>query len=373
MNSNTPEVDRAPVKSLWTRAPLWRACLSVAVLLSVGVVSFLPTRHSVDTIPSPEVPRPALRDPQQFKAPPGPAAIQAPVAEVVPAAVAQAPASTVPKPASAEAKSKTPAAIPTADSGQTAQAPVHAHVVPAAPGPAIRADSSGLDSPLVGRTYRQSIEIEGFMVPLPPGQWAVLANSSGRLHGTSGVAYFLGRIEQRRLVGAIRLFAVRSDELPGTGFPAANGCRSGNPDLNYLALEEVTPYGHQACWLINNFFASPLQQWEDRALRMPALDRLAGRDLSAKGMSFPQDFVDVRFTRAETWGLLEVSYLFDPELDGIESSTSLSASESDWHAPNVGRFPDKVAYLAKMRDWGEGLWPRFKLAFASGEQPSVRP
>lgn len=371
MNANIPELDRGAGKSLWTRAPLWRACLSAAVLLSVGVAFFLPNRWPADTVPSPEVPQAAPRHGLQALVPPAPAVNPATVPQVVPAAKTQALASTMPNKPSIEVK-KT-ATIPATDSGEMTKAPAHVRVAPAAPRQAVGVDASGLDSALVGRSYRQSIELEGYKVPLPPGQWAVLASISGHPNGASGVEYFLGRIEQKKLVGAIRLFAVRSDELPGTGLPAAKGCTSGNPDLDHLVLEEVTPYGHQACWLINNYYAPPLQQWEDRALRIAALDRLAGRDLAAKGVSFPQDFVDVRFSRAETWGTLEVSYLFDPELDGIESNTALSARESDWHAPNVGRFPDKVAYLAKMRDWGDGFWPKFKLAFASGEPPSLQP
>jgi hypothetical protein len=97
----------------------------------------------------------------------------------------------------------------------------------------------------------------------------------------------------------------------------------------------------------------------------------AAGDLAAKGVDYPQDLVDVRFTRAESWGFLEVSYLFDPELDGITSNIALSARESDWHAPNASRFPDKVAYLSKMRDWGEGFWPKFQQTFESGKPASV--
>ncbi|PQV51956.1 hypothetical protein [Paraburkholderia sp. BL21I4N1] len=364
MTSNLAD---AQPTSLWGRAPLWRWCFSAAVLLSLAVVCFPPKWRVVDVKPLPPVPEAVAYNSQQN------AAVTRTAAAGIPASAVK-PVATAPVQASANAVQVQKQAVnPRKSSAATvaaAKAPVTAQISMATPD-APSKDPSGLDRAFLGRTYRQSIAVEGFNLPLPPGQWAVLANSSIHLRGASGVAYFLGRIENRKLVGAIRLFALHSSEQPGAGFPAANGCRNNNPDLNYLFLESVTPSGHQACWLINNYFTPPLQQWADRTVKIGGLDRAAAGDLSAKGVTYPQDLVDIRFTRAETWGMLEVSYLFDPELEGISSGTALSAHESDWHAPNAPRFPDKVAYLAKMREWGEAFWPKFQQAFESGKPPSV--
>jgi hypothetical protein len=370
--SNTPDAANGSVKSLWMRAPLWRLCLSTAVLLSIAAVCFPPKWRTVDVKPLPPTPEAVTYHSQQAAAATHSSpAVNAPPPVTTPALTAQASPNTVQKPATTGMNSQS--AMTTAESKQMAKSPVTAKLSPATPDAATPKDISGLDSSLLGRIYRQSIAVEGFHVPLPPGQWAILSSNNIRVHGASGIAYFLGRIEHKRLVGAIRLFALHSNEQPGDGFPAANGCTSGNPDLNYLFIDSVTPFGHQGCWLINNYFTPPLQQWADRAVRIANLDRTAAGDLATKGVSYPQDMVDVRFTRAETWGLLEVSYLFDPELEAITSGTALSARESDWHAPNAIRFPDKVAYLAKMREWGEGFWPKFQQAFASGKPPLVPP
>jgi hypothetical protein len=356
--------------SLWSRAPLWRASLSVAVLLSIGVVCFPPSWRTVDSKPLPTMPESI-----SYQAPPAPVVRHAePVAPVVtaaapqPAATQTASAATVAREAAKGRQTK--AALATADSKAASQAPVNAQISMAVPTAASSSDVSGLNSAFVGRTYRQSIAVAGYEVPLPPGQWAMLANSTIRMHGATGIAYFLGRIEHRRLVGVVRVFAMHTDDQPGAGFPAAAGCTSGNHGVNYLALDSVTPFGHQACWLINNYFTPPWQQWADRAMKISALDRAAAGDLAAKGVDYPQDLVDVRFTRAETWGLLEVSYLFDPELDGIKSGTVLSVRDSEWHASNAERFPDKLAYIARMREWGEGFWPKFQAAFDTGIPPS---
>lgn len=401
MNSNASDLARTPRESLWTRAPLWRLCVLVA-MLSTGVVVCFPPKWRAPDATLASVPEAATYHPLQ-PAVEAPAARPATtVAESKPvdtmadskanskadsnsnskssskadsasAAQKQRPADTQPQSVANTTAKLTPKASTstTVAANPVAKAPTTAAISMAVPGAAARPDISGLNGALLGRTYRQSIRVEGFDIPLPPGQWAVLANSSIHFNSTPGMAYFLGRIEQKRLVGAIRLFALRSTSLPGTGFPAANGCKAGNPNLNYLYAGSVTAFDHQACWLINNYFTPPLQQWADRAVKIAGLDRAAAGDLTAKGVSYPQDLVDVRFTRAETWGLLEVSYLFNPETEGINSGTALSARESDWHAPNAPRFPEKMAYLAKMQEWGEGFWPKFQQAFESGQPTSL--
>ncbi|MCX4162861.1 MULTISPECIES: hypothetical protein [Paraburkholderia] len=296
-------------------------------------------------------------------------AVGAPVSTTPPVVAQTRPTVTTPE-AVASATTRTKPTVPqkaVAVADLATKSPATAAISMAVPGAAAKPDISGLDGALLGRTYRQVIPVEGFNVPLPPGQWAVLANSTARTRGASGMAYFLGRIEHKRLVGAIRLFALHSNDQPGAGFPAANACTTGNPDLNYLYLDSVTAFDHQGCWLINHYFTPPLQQWADRAIKISSLDRAAAGDLAAKGVTYPQDMVNVRFTRAETWGLLEVSYMFDPEVEGISSNTALSARESDWHATNAPRFSAKVAYLAKLQSWGEEFWPKFQQAFGSGQ------
>ncbi len=94
----------------------------------------------------------------------------------------------------------------------------------------------------------------------------------------------------------------------------------------------MLPKGHhQACWTIrNSVFATPWSKWADRAVKIVSLDRAAAGDMTAKGVTFPQDFMGLTFTRTEKWGLLEVMYLFSPDADGISSNTALAVGEADW-------------------------------------------
>ena len=230
--------------------------------------------------------------------------------------------------------------------------------------------ASGLNNALIGRTYSGSVRVDGYDVPLPAGSWALLANTSVKQPSLTGEVLYLGRINKRRLEGAIRITAVRSTSVPGKGFRQVKGCVEGQAESSYVMAEQIVPFGHQSCWLIQNYFTSPFQQWADRAAHLDPIIRAAAGDLAAKGVSYPQDMMMVRFTRAETWGLLEVGYMFSPEADGITSADVVSYTDSDWHVGNIDRFPEKLAYVEKLKRWGASFWPRFETAFASGENHS---
>jgi len=229
------------------------------------------------------------------------------------------------------------------------------------------AGPSGINSALLGRTFTGSIPVDGFQLPLPPGEWAMLANGTVRNieANATGRAYFLGRIEHRRLMGVVDVTTLKSTAQPGTGFTLKN-CTIPNPNLNYLSVQALTPQDHQGCWMISHAFTPMMLQWADRTIPMPGLLRAAAGDLTAKGVSVPQDFVTVRFLRAEKWGLLDVSYWFNPETDSITSNRALTYRESDWQPGSIHRFPDKLAYVERIKQWGSVFHERFERAFVAG-------
>jgi hypothetical protein len=229
------------------------------------------------------------------------------------------------------------------------------------------AGSSGIDAAMMGRTYQHELLMNGFKLPLPPGEWVALASSSVHVikhPENTGMNYFLGQIEHARLVSAITVLALRNSAAPETGFEGFLACD--NPENIYSSKEEITPFGHQACWIVQSFFTPPLQQWADKAAKLSNLYRAAAGDMAAKGVTYPQDFVAVQFFRAETWGLLDAMYLSSPEKERIDSNVVPSLRDSDWFGPHLQKYPDKVAYTEKLKKWGEQFWPRFKAAYEAG-------
>lgn len=338
----------ATARVLWRRAPFWRFFVLTAALLTFVFVLFPPlgqvTRAPTATADTATYTPPPIRAPRRI--------VDANSGVVAPPDIPQArggnsvqspPVANKPKPATLSMVTATP------------RAPVN---------------DTGLDAALLGPLYRSSVTIDGYAVPLPAGDWADLAHSTLTLPTATGDAHFLGRIRNKRLIGAIRVFAVRSKDQPGAGFNEVKSCTEVNPGRTFVAIDgEMTTNGHQACWTIRTIYATPWSRWADRAVKIDGIDRAAAGDMSATGVTYPQDFVSLTFTRTETWGLLEVMYLFSPEVEHITSHTVLSINESDWTPAHVGSYPEKVAYIDKLKAWGVAFWPLFKKVFDDAEHP----
>ena len=193
----------------------------------VPVVVAPPAR--APAVPSVSAPVETMVAPPRLKPPP---AVSPPTTRSRPAIAAQVPASM-----SASA-SLSPSATPHT-----------ASIAMASPNGASPVDQSRLDAPLVGRAYQQSVPVDRFEVPLPPGQWAMMASGSVKSRGGAGIACFLGKIEHRRMIGAVRISALRGNDHPGAGFPAFNGCVPGNPTLNRPFVDSIARGGREGCWL----------------------------------------------------------------------------------------------------------------------------
>lgn len=225
--------------------------------------------------------------------------------------------------------------------------------------------TSGVDRALLGRTFQSSLLVNGFQVPLPPGEWAMLANGTVTNNArpqNKGTIYFLGQIVQKRLVAAVWVQAMRS---PGLGFVQNQNCINPN---NLYALDKSEGAEHQTCTWIRSYFSAAMQQWADQSAHIDQMGRAAGKDLAAKGVVYPQELVTAGFERAEKWGELTAGYMFSPEKEGISSNVVPTFRDSDWDKANLQRHPEKLAYINKLERWATGFSPRFQTAFDSGKQ-----
>ncbi len=339
----------AVARTLWKRAPWWRFAVLSSLLLSLLMVLFPPRMN---------VGRSALVDSATYQPTSVPAAARQSDVPATPT-VAPPPASPKPSPPIPRRAAATPA-TPAAPSTVA-----NASLGLARPDKS-NGGASGIDAALLGPVYQGKILMNGFQVPLPPGEWAVLANSTVHVikhPQNTGMQYFLGRIEHARLVGGLMVIALRSSD--GSGFEEPGTCAS--QENIYTLKDEVTPFAHQACWTVHLVFTSGMQQWADKAAKMSNIYRMAGGDLAAKGVSYPQDMIAVHFFRSESWGLLEASYLFSPESENIRSNTVPTLHDSDWFGTNLQKYPEKLAYIEKLKQWAAAHWPPFGSAFDAGQ------
>jgi hypothetical protein len=343
MSSIAPESPFRTFRRLWQRAAFWRFCgMSAAVLTLVGVLS-------LHKMPDKRAATPVVTAGQASYASQTTSIAVQNATATVPSAVATTATTSPAKPASG-----TPVVRTTSLSLAT-------------PGDATKPGE--LDAALAGRTYGGSVRVDGYSVPLPAGNWMILSSAHYKSPKAMGELVFLGQVKNQRLAGAIRISALHVVSPPAQGFPPKlSGCYGENRIDLYVAAEAADPGGHQSCWLVDSLFTPPWRQWADPVVKIDKLERAAAGDLAAKGVDYPQDFLRIRMTRTETWGVLEVSYLFSPDAAGITSNDVIVASDMDWSRANIGRYPEKLAYVEKLKQWAGQFWPRFKAGFDTGSR-----
>ncbi|HEY8025052.1 MAG TPA: hypothetical protein VIF60_10830 [Burkholderiaceae bacterium] len=351
------------MKILWRRAPAWRLACMLALLGSLCFVFFPPQWKTETELPDGTFPAPSYTSKVE------PTLLE-PVAQAAPVsaqpAAAAGPASARPAPSNASAG---PAALPAAAPAVAAEppSPKTASLSLAPPGAAN--NGSGLDDALTGHLYSGTIAAAGYTVPLPDGKWALLAN--GRLtrkSGPPGVIFYLGKIEHKKLMGAAIIYALKdpSATIDAKTFSVSPGCarktasylvKTANDDDNALPNN---------CWYVDMYFAGDMQRWADKSFHMDNLTRAAAGDLAAKGVELPQDLPYVHFLFGEKTGLLYADFKFNPAAEGINSPVVPDFLDSDWAPGNIARHPEKVAFQAKLKAWGESFYPRMREAFKSG-------
>jgi hypothetical protein len=345
--------------SLWRRAPPWRAALIAAVASSLLFMLFPPATTSSVDIPLQDVGVPSYAPPAVAQVadqrPPVTQAVaptQTPHAKAVKARQALSSSQPAPPQRGSPTTASLSLAMPSGAAGNNAAA------------------QTGLNPGLYGRTYSGSIQVNGFQLPLPAGNWVMLANQGINFPTASGTDYFFGRIKDKHLVGAILVYTLRpkspSDTVMSSLVKMA-GCN--RADALYMSSTEMADGGFPSCWFTHGWFSSPMLTWADRASHLESVLRATGGDLAAKGVDYPQDFVAVQFVRNQTWGLLYAEYLFSPQAEGIQSNIVSTYLDSDWTHDHIGRFPEKVAYAEKIKAWGMTFWPKFESAFAAGKPP----
>ena len=265
------------LRTLWIRAPLWRFCVLLASILTLLAVLFppwplSPNKAGFGTKPvgpvatySPPV-KPTVR----------PLETKTPVQSAAPVPVRQKKSSTPTRKADS-----LPRAVP----------------LNLAPPDAMLAKSQsqkGNEKPIfMGKVYVGFFPAAGRKLPLPPGSWTVLADLRT---GPESSAYFLARIENKRLVGAVMFYLDNFRE--GVQYKSATECT--DPANLYAITEsnqDARDGGSQAFWTIRNIFATVWGQWANKEVRMDPIIRAAAGEMQIQQIILPQDLVQVKFLR----------------------------------------------------------------------------
>jgi len=310
------------VRVLWSRAALWRLVL-LSAILSLLLFMFFPPVTNIHPLKPPPV-----------------------IAE----------ATYTPAPAE---NSTPPSPLPSSQ-------PQTANLSLATPNDiandAIRKET-GLDTALLGRLYEGSVKVNGFDVPLPGKHWIILANMAANGPVVAGRTLLLGRVEHKNLVEVLQVFAIRP-KIKDQASPFLS-----EQAVNFKGLfksEEFNTLKPSMGWVIYDLSTSSWDKWGDHNFKMSNLVRAAVGDMIAKGISYPQNFITVEFMIADKAGYLEVIYYFNPEVKHTLISTISGNPDTKLEPANLDNYPEKVAYIKRIKLWGDSFWLRLKTVFATG-------
>jgi hypothetical protein len=206
---------------------------------------------------------------------------------------------------------------------------------------------------LMGKTVRGHVAAQGTSVPLPAGEWIVVAHFPAPDPG--GVeSLFLAQMRQNKLSRAVLIQASRQAGESATGFRQSAQCaRTALLYVKTIANEE---FGRQDCWTINHNISTRSER------DTPPVIRAAIGDLELRGVKYPPVLLSAFFRLADQQSFLHAVYYFNPETDGITSRPAIW-DESDWNRNHIHQYPDKIAYVEKLRAWAEAWHPAVREGF----------
>ena len=221
--------------------------------------------------------------------------------------------------------------------------------------------SSGVvpDTPAFGTVVSHLAPFAGIGVPLPAGDWVTVAAVASAVPPPDGRPInqaILAQITHRRVTAIMTLTAIGLPSSPALGFQIIPGCADAGLTFNRIITAE--PYGEQACWSVG----PELMAWNN--LRAP-VQASAAAELGQRADALPQMGLHTVFIRANrSHGLkIELFQAIDMPPEGA----------AGWDHTHLTSLPDRMARLARLRDWIGVWWPLIDRGFAGQLQPGRNP
>jgi hypothetical protein len=149
--------------------------------------------------------------------------------------------------------------------------------------------------------------------------------------------------------------------LQGDFWRKPGGCT--RKDIHFSHDDKKLSFDEHACWYINHMTLA-------RTGRTPkymtdALDRAI-----AGGVKLPLTSIFVRFGVSDGRSFTSMRVHFSPELEGFEPPRNATWSANDWHRDRLQLDPKKIAYIEKIKAWGENWFPKVKAGFQGALGPA---
>lgn len=211
----------------------------------------------------------------------------------------------------------------------------------------------------VGKIYENRIELHRKYVPLPEGQWKVIGSgNSGDKYG-SGDEYFevhLLKVTEKNEMDTI--IFIRSDTPRNTYRGYTANTYPKRTDIHFVKVNSNTEGHPQDWWIINHirFFINPEGESYRQAHEYIVQNKVYVPKIAI--LRLHQFTGNVQKSKC-----VSVEYIFNPEVEGFAPSEDSNWSTCDWNHMKIKDFPDKVAYIEKIRKEGEAVHEKLRESF----------
>jgi len=210
--------------------------------------------------------------------------------------------------------------------------------------------TSAASAQTVGQTYRDRIQLETsiaskIQVPLPEGDWLVVAKDFGRSTVSNVRRYRirLVQVSDRVLKGYI--FIGTNDELANYGWTIPDYCTR----TNTFYREPVDTRGFSAergydCLVINHV---QMTSGSKASTGVQAFYDWVWKNTT--GM--PTTMIASSFLISDGKRYVEAVYHRNPEAEGFAAPRDSAWRSSDWHKDRLPADPKKLAYMESIKLW----------------------
>lgn len=226
---------------------------------------------------------------------------------------------------------------------------------------------SVIADPVKGESVRSRVEVGGMMVPLPAGEWTVVADQTGvtaidgMLNGPRWKALYLVQHDlDRRFLGSVYVRASTSSAR----VTSWNDGLCDRKDTLYRDTLDGTIKSPN-CLLINHLVR--YQQAVPRA----EFDKQVWEWLQKERIQLPQTSLQVQSRFYRFGDFLFVNYSLNPELAGFAPSSVSDWSSSEWHALKVKNDPARLAYVERVKAYARQTATIHQAALRGGGPSTV--
>jgi hypothetical protein len=215
--------------------------------------------------------------------------------------------------------------------------------------------AQNLKDAAIGTIYSNFAAIGERQIPLPSGEWVLVARSK-TLSGGSGmgvpmISVYLGQVEAG--VAKRVIFASANLESSPGGWTRNRSICDRN-DVFFNSSDKNYNSQDTECWVINHVGLT-------LAANASQVHRDFYRFTDDKGR--PKTAVGISFYIVKSYNFFEVHYYANPEADGFEPTPTADWRGNPWHRDLSLSDPQRRAYLENLKAEGEKLFPLVKDGF----------